>query len=141
MAYNGGVYGGVIVYLGFLDTAFGPGNNGFYIFGGTSAGAPQWAGVVALGSQLARRPLGFLNERLYRLGAQGVLAGLMHDVTVGDNGFLGVTGFAARPRWDLATGWGTPNFGRKLSVLAGARDGDRDDDRDDEDDHDGGWAE
>ena len=61
------------------------------------------------------------------LGAEGVLAGLMHDVTVGDNGFLGVTGFAAGPRWDLATGWGTPNFGKVLSVLCGAGDDDRDD--------------
>lgn len=130
VAYNGGVYGGVIVHLGFLDTAFGPGNNGFYIFGGTSAGAPQWAGVAALGGQLAKRPLGFLNKRLYKLGARGVLAGLMHDVTVGDNSLAGVTGFPAGPGWDLATGWGTPNFGSKLSVLAGA--GDDDDDEGDD---------
>jgi subtilase family serine protease len=121
VAYNAGVVGGVIVHLGFLDTAFGPGNNGFYIFGGTSAGAPQWAGVAALGNQLAGRPLGFINPRLYKLGSKGVLAGLMHDVTVGDNGDFGITGYPALTGYDLATGWGTPNFGVLLPLLAADR--------------------
>ena len=38
------------------------GNNGFYVFGGTSASAPQWAGVIAIANQKAGRPLGFLNK-------------------------------------------------------------------------------
>ena len=111
VAYNAGVRGGVIVFLGFLDTAFGPGNNGFYIFGGTSAGAPQWAGVTAIANQIAGKPLGFLNTRIYSLGKRGLLGTLMHDVTVGNNSLNGVTGFSATPSWDLATGWGTPNTG------------------------------
>jgi len=124
VAYNGGVFGGVIVHLGFLDTAFGPGNNGFFIFGGTSAGAPQWAGVTALANQVARRPLGFLNKRLYGLGAEGALAGLMHDVTLGDNSFAGIPGFSATSGWDLATGWGTPDFGLRISLLSSLGDDD-----------------
>jgi subtilase family serine protease len=129
VAYNGGVQGGVIVYLGFLDTAFGPGNNGYYVFGGTSAGAPQWAGVTAITNQLAGRPLGFLNTRLYRLGKRGALQTLMHDITVGDNSFNGVAGYLAAPGWDLATGWGTPNLGKLLALVAC-----EDDDDDDSDD-------
>jgi subtilase family serine protease len=129
VAYNGGVEGGVLVYLGFLDTAFGPGNNGFYIFGGTSAGAPQWAAIAALGNQLGGRPMGFLNTRLYDLGRIRALQFLMHDITVGDNSFAGVTGFAAAPGWDLATGWGTPDEGLVFSLIAC-----RDDDFDDRDD-------
>jgi hypothetical protein len=65
---------------------------------------------------MAGRPLGFLNKRLYHLGAFGVLAGLMHDITIGDNGFNGIPGYAATPGWDLSTGWGTPNFGSLLSL-------------------------
>jgi subtilase family serine protease len=71
VAYNAGVYTGVLVYLGFLDTAWGPGYNGFYAFGGTSAGAPQWAGIVAIANQKAGKPLGFLNPTLYGIGKKG----------------------------------------------------------------------
>jgi subtilase family serine protease len=109
VALNAGVRTGVIVFLGFLDTAFGPGNNGFYVFGGTSASAPQWAGIVAIANQKAGKPLGFLNERLYGLGKEGKLSPVVHDITVGNNGFIGVPGYNALPGWDLATGWGTPN--------------------------------
>ena len=118
VAYNAGVEGGVLVYLGFLDTAFGPGNNGFYIFGGTSAGAPQWAGITALANQLGGRPMGFLNTRLYDLGRSRALSFLMHDITEGDNSFAGITGFAATPGWDLATGWGTPDNGMVFHLIA-----------------------
>jgi subtilase family serine protease len=111
MALNAGVVGGVIVYLGFLDTAFGPGNNGFYIFGGTSASAPQWAGITAIGNQMKGGPLGFLNNRINRMGKRGALQSLMHDITIGDNSDFGVPGFSAKPGWDLVTGWGTPTTG------------------------------
>jgi subtilase family serine protease len=109
VAYNGGVVGGVIVHLGFLDPCCGA--NGFYIFGGTSAGAPQWAGITALANQMSKKPLGFLNTTLYQIGKRGLLESLMHDVTVGDNSIDGVPGFSAGPDWDLATGWGTPADG------------------------------
>jgi subtilase family serine protease len=119
VAYNAGVEGGVLVFLGFLDTAFGPGNNGFYIFGGTSAGAPQWSGVVAIANQKAREPLGFLNERIYGMGKKGLLGTLMHDVTVGTNSLAGsgIPGYSATPGFDLATGWGTPNSGFIQSLI------------------------
>jgi subtilase family serine protease len=112
VAYNAGVFGGVIVHLGFLGAA-----SGFYIFGGTSASAPQWAGIVALVNQKSHKPIGFLNKNLYKLGKSGVLGNVMHDITVGDNGFNGVPGFAAAAGWDLATGWGTPNTGLVNSLI------------------------
>jgi subtilase family serine protease len=108
VAYNAGVEGGVIVFLGFLDTAWGPGNNGFYIFGGTSASAPQWAGIAALANQYGGRPVGFINKALYELGKEGKLQPFTHDVTLGDNGFDGVVGYPATAGFDLSTGWGTP---------------------------------
>ena len=42
----------------------------------------------------------------------------MHDITEGDNSFAGITGFAATPGWDLATGWGTPDDGMVLHLIA-----------------------
>jgi subtilase family serine protease len=108
LAYNAGVVGGVIVHLGFFPVAA---ENGYYIFGGTSAGAPQMAGITSIANQLGNGPLGFLNDHLYGLGRTGVLRTVMHDITLGDNSFLGITGFSAIPGWDLATGWGTPDYG------------------------------
>jgi subtilase family serine protease len=116
VAYNAGVEGGVIVAW----SAFFPG--AFFLFGGTSAGAPQWAGIVADVNQARRRPLGFINQRLYQLGGSGALNNLFHDVTVGNNLFFyGIPGFPATPGYDLSTGWGTPNFG-KLGVILGPTD-------------------
>jgi subtilase family serine protease len=114
VAYNAGVVGGVIAAW----SGSGLGANLFFIFGGTSAGSPQWAGIVADLNQAHRRPLGYLNPRLYQLGGSGALSGLFHDVTTGDNSFAGVPGFAATPGYDLSTGWGTPNFGTLGVILA-----------------------
>jgi len=104
VAYNGGVAGGVIVN-------WGVGGGCCFIFGGTSAGAPQWAGIIADLNQAQGRPLGFINDRLNLLGGFGGLRGLFHDVTLGDNAFGGQDGFPAKAGYDLSTGWGTPNFG------------------------------
>ena len=143
VAYNAGIVGGVLVYLGFL------GQPSFFIMGGTSAGAAQWAGVIADLDQAVGRPLGFLNNHLYKLGSIGVRereekhwgarGRLFHDITVGDNGFCGtdvewnavcVPGFSATKGWDLATGWGTPNFGVVAALFEHAHH--HDDDCDDD---------
>jgi subtilase family serine protease len=122
VSYNAGVVGGVIVHLGFPGIP-----SGFYIFGGTSAGSPQWAATITDLNQIAGRPAGFLNNRLYLLGALGVLSHLTHDVTVGNNTFCGTTtpngvpacipGFSATPGWDAVTGWGSPNLGKLLALF------------------------
>jgi subtilase family serine protease len=145
VSFNAGVVGGVLVYLGFL------GEPQFFIMGGTSAGAAQWAGVIADLNQALGHSLGFLNGHLYRLGAIGmwereerhigIHGRLFHDVMSGDNSFCGtdvdwnsicVPGFSAGKGWDLATGWGTPNLGIVAALFDHARghDDDYDDDRD-----------
>ena len=137
VAYNAGIVGGVLVYMSFL------GEPQFFIMGGTSAGAAQWAGVIADLNQAIGRPLGFLNNRLYTVGAIGMLerterrwnarGRLFHDITVGDNGMCGtdtdwnficVPGFSAARGYDLATGWGTPNFGALAALFEHAHDDD-----------------
>jgi kumamolisin len=79
------------------------------VFGGTSAVAPLWAGLLALVNQSLGRPVGFLNPLLY-----GSLHGLgvTRDVTLGDNGQQ-----HAGPGWDACTGWGCPDGAKLLAAL------------------------
>lgn len=83
--------------------------------GGTSASAPQWAGLVAIANQMAGKPLGFLNPALYKLAGQG-----FHDITKGGNGLNGVTGYQAGTGWDAVSGWGTPDAYVLLPLLIDA---------------------
>jgi subtilase family serine protease len=108
VSYNADPNSTILVYL----SAQGIGA-GYYGIGGTSEGSPQWAGIAADFNQLAGRPLGFLNGKLYTLGALGLLEPITHDITVGNNGDNGVPGYNATVGWDLASGWGTP----KLAAL------------------------
>jgi kumamolisin len=77
--------------------------------GGTSVGAPSWAGISMLIQQeLGKRP-GLINSHLYQLGRSEASAGL-RDVTSGNNSFNGVRGYKAVAGYDQATGWGTPDI-------------------------------
>jgi subtilase family serine protease len=86
------------------------------IVGGTSVGAPAFAGMLALVSErlAATRGatrLGQLVPSLYRLGgeqARGLRAPVFRDIEIGANALPGSPGFPAGPGWDLATGWGAP---------------------------------
>ncbi|TAM74779.1 hypothetical protein EPN44_10255 [bacterium] len=91
--------------------------NGFYFFGGTSEGAPQWAAIGALANQSAGHALGFINPKLYAIGANaGAYASSFHDVTAGDNRFGG-PGFSAGSGYDIPTGLGTPNVANLIGQL------------------------
>ncbi len=79
---------------------------------GTSAGSPQWAGLIAIADQMAGKPLGFLNPALYQLAGKG-----FHDITTGNNSLEGIQGFQAETGWDLATGWGTPDAATLVPLL------------------------
>ena len=96
----------------------------YYFIGGTSEGSPQWAGIAADFNQIAGRPLGCLNAKLYELGAVGALAPLTHDITVGNNAYNGVAGYSATAGWDLASGWGTPKLAALGKALAALPDDD-----------------
>ncbi|MBA2393928.1 MAG: S53 family peptidase [Ktedonobacteraceae bacterium] len=115
ISYNADPYTSVPVYLGFLGGA----NNGFYLFGGTSEGAPQWAGITADANQFAHHSLGFLNPALYRIGKNPYESKeSFHDITVGNNGTDKMTGYPATPGWDASTGWGTPKVSELVEELA-----------------------
>jgi subtilase family serine protease len=115
VAYNADPGTSILIYLSF----FGPGAAGYYSIGGTSEGSPQWAGIIADANQLAGHPLGFLNPKLYAIGASGEQSQFFHDITFGSNAADGPTvpGYLATPGWDLTTGWGTPNLGKLVLEL------------------------
>jgi subtilase family serine protease len=94
--------------------------------GGTSAGAPFWAGLIALADQEAGHPLGFVNPAIYRIARGPLYHKAFHDVTAGNNTVvLGstpppvtITGYQAGPGWDPVTGWGTPDAQVLIPLLA-----------------------
>ena len=100
----------ILVYTSFLAPIGGADSVGYYLIGGTSEGAPQWAGIVADLNQLAHEPLGFLNPKLYALGGLGLFKDFGRDITTGSNAYGGVPGYNATAGWDPASGWGTPNL-------------------------------
>jgi subtilase family serine protease len=75
-------------------------NGAWYTVGGTSAGAPQWAGIAALGN-------GVSNKNFYSDKASENHATYFSDVTSGTNGTCGYY-CAARKHYDYVTGLGTP---------------------------------
>jgi subtilase family serine protease len=122
VAYDAGVNGGVLTHIGWLLAAFGydPDAPLYVIFGGTSAGAPQWAGLAADADQMAKRDLGNINDNLYKLAAHSHRTAPFHDVTTGNNRVAEIDGqgYDAGPGWDAVTGLGTPNAAALVPALA-----------------------
>ncbi len=79
--------------------------------GGTSAGAPAWAGLVAMLNQQRGTRMGLLNPALYDLGRAQARGGtaVFHDIVQGSSTTTLARGFPAKPGYDLATGWGSPD--------------------------------
>ena len=111
VAYSGAILHGVLTYLDIPGVT-----PGFYRFGGTSCGSPQWAAITAIMNQKARARIGFLNKAIYDIGKHGNQTSF-HDITSGNNSALEfdsmnnpvlITGFSAGTGWDATTGFGSP---------------------------------
>jgi subtilase family serine protease len=131
VSYSGDVNNGLLIAWSQGD-ASQVGN--FYEFGGTSAGSPQWAGIVALADQNAKHKLGAINAKLYSL-AQTRYTTVFRDVTVGhntvvtggsaavpgsantDTARLRIVGYPTSKHWDPVTGLGTPIVQHLLQYL------------------------
>ncbi|KJY02362.1 tripeptidyl peptidase-like protein [Zymoseptoria brevis] len=76
---------------------------------GTSASSPAAAGILTNVNDAliaaGRPPLGFMNPWLYSRAGKG-----FNDITVGNIWGCNTSGFPAKDGWDLATGYGTPDF-------------------------------
>jgi subtilase family serine protease len=101
VAYNADPATGVSVY----DTTKYSGGSGWWVVGGTSAGAPQWAALVARVNGARQSSLTQTLKDVYGLGA-----GNFTDITSGSNG-----GFSCAAGWDAVTGLGSP-IDSKLAV-------------------------
>jgi hypothetical protein len=90
-------------------------------YGGTSIGAPQWAGLVAVAN--ARRVaaskalLGDFHATLYKTiaGSPGTYAADFADIVDGSDGSC--ASCATATGFDTVTGWGTPNASALLATL------------------------
>ncbi len=113
VAYNASVYTAVLVAESFRGTG-----TRYYFTGGTSAGAPQWAGIIALANQAAGHSLGFVNNSLYRIAMNGPYSSAFHDITVGQNALFNGPGESAGPSYDMPTGLGSPNVANLITALS-----------------------
>jgi subtilase family serine protease len=120
VAYNAGVDGGVLVHWGVGNSLFGLDPTDptiYFLFGGTSAGSPAWAALVAIADQAAGHRLGNINPLLYSM-AGTIGTGSIRDVTRGNNNFDDIVGDDAGPGWDPVTGLGSPDAQILVNALA-----------------------
>ena len=82
------------------------------VFGGTSAVAPLWAGLIALLNQQLGQSVGFLNPILYQNADFFAQVNALQDVTSGNNG-----SYSAQQGWDACTGLGSPDGANLLDAL------------------------
>lgn len=97
------------------DSTSYQGQSGWWQVGGTSAGAPQWAALVALADQLSGSPLSgnYLNSSAFYNAATANYAANYRDITSGSNGYSAGTGY------DFVTGLGSPKANSLVTYLAG----------------------
>ena len=76
------------------------------VFGGTSAVAPLWAGLIARINAAKDTPAGLINPTLYANPAA------LNDITTGNNG-----AYEATTGWDACTGLGSPDGTALASIL------------------------
>ena len=128
IAYSGAVMHGVLTYLDIPGIPVGT-----YRFGGTSAGSPQWAAILAIADQKARHDLGFINSALYEIGSSSkAYAASLHDIRSGNNSAsecvvydanglctsqVSIAGYKAGKGWDAPTGLGTPKVDQLVGYL------------------------
>jgi subtilase family serine protease len=120
VSYNAAIFNGVIAVW----------NGGFFRFGGTSAGSPQWAALTAITDQIAGGRVGAINKTLYKLAKMPNSSSYFHDVADGSNNSVpnftadgtsevaDIVGFSAVPGYDMATGLGTPIASSLLPAIA-----------------------
>jgi subtilase family serine protease len=132
IAYQASSRTGVLVYLSLPPDGSGgvpcgpagspPCSTGWYVVGGTSAGSPQWAGIVAIADQVNGGGLGLINPALYAIANNPAkYASDFFDITTGSNqADPSVPGFSASPGWDPVTGLGTPNVANLVPDLVAA---------------------
>ena len=83
--------------------------SGWYVFGGTSVGAPQVSALLARRASLGNAGTTQFNAKAYG-AAKTSYATYFRDITAGSNGYPTVVGY------DLATGLGSPNAAQIVQI-------------------------
>lgn len=83
-------------------------------FGGTSAVAPLYAGLITLINKSLGRAVGFINPIIYE---NVNVRNTFHDITSGNNNIGGDSDYMAGVGWDACTGLGSPNGIDLLNAL------------------------
>lgn len=130
IAFNASVThdGYLICSQGSCVTGFRDSNQNLNVVGGTSAGVPVFAGVLALINQQSGSTQGNVNPKLYSIAASTPAA--YHDITSGDNKVpclagspdcpsSGVMGFTAGPGYDQVTGLGSIDAAALAAAFGG----------------------
>jgi hypothetical protein len=107
------VAGNANINSGYSGLVLGGSSN---VGNGTSASAPQWAGLIAVLNAALGTNLGFINPALYALRGAG-LRDIVPGAGPGDNANNGAPGYPAGAGWDACTGWGSPNGQALLDAL------------------------
>src|SRR5262245_20123144 len=121
VAYHADPQSGFVVY----DSNPYLGSTGWQEIGGTSAGAPQWAALMAIANSVRRKaapskaPLTGSNPHLYAIATDPGYASNYHDVTAGNNtnGHCGPLCTSTKG-YDFVTGLGSPNAANLINALA-----------------------
>jgi subtilase family serine protease len=124
VSFNAAIEGGYLVNEGFACSgSSSPNCPAWGVFGGTSAGSPAWAAIMAIANQKNGGPIGFVNPSIYALAENPgpFYADSFHDIKHGNNsdtaGLFGIDGFKAGVGYDLVTGWGTPDVDQFTSIV------------------------
>ena len=115
VAYNADPQTGVAVY----DSTPNQGTSGWLVFGGTSAGAPQWAALIALTDAGRAAPVATSSASaspFYNAAANSVYASNYIDIISGTNGTCGSI-CTATTGYDFATGVGSPKAAALIPYL------------------------
>ncbi|MEM3851985.1 MAG: protease pro-enzyme activation domain-containing protein [Methanomassiliicoccales archaeon] len=100
-------------------------NAGYFVYfngtwdeaGGTSFGAPIWAGILGLENEIRTNhgegDLGLANVLLYKIANSTLYSQAFYEISVGYNGY-----YYAQPGYNMVTGLGTPNVYNLLMLLA-----------------------
>jgi len=115
VAYNGDPDTGFAVYSSVRNQGFG----GWVQVGGTSAGAPQWAALIAIANEIRlkanKAPL-TSNDLLYNAATPSAYRANYHDIVAGSNGTCSLC--SAVPGYDFVTGLGSPQAASLINFLA-----------------------
>jgi len=115
-AYDADPNTGFAVY----DSVRYQGQSGWFQVGGTSAGTPQWAGLMAIVNSLrtaaGKGDLRWTYNALYSVAAGSAYGANYHDVTAGTNGTCGSL-CSASSGYDYVTGLGSPRANAIIPAL------------------------